>query len=58
LQGVASVMSENREMLAQRGEKLGRLQDQTFDLAETAADFASMARQLAGQEKSKACWFG
>lgn len=58
LQGVASVMEQNRVLLGQRGEKLSRLQEQTGDLAESAANFADMAKKLAEQERNKARWFG
>jgi hypothetical protein len=58
---VSGIMEANRQALAERGERLGQLQDQTADLAESAADFAALARQLAEKQKGKVQpgrWFG
>ncbi|KAF6257112.1 hypothetical protein COO60DRAFT_1640212 [Scenedesmus sp. NREL 46B-D3] len=52
------VMDETRAALAARGERLSQLQDQTADLAESAAGFAELAKQLADKEKGKTKWFG
>lgn len=51
-------MEETRAALAARGERLSQLQEQTADLAESAAGFAELAKQLADKEKGKGKWFG
>jgi hypothetical protein len=51
-------MDETRAALAARGERLSQLQEQTADLAESAAGFAELAKQLADKEKGKTKWFG
>jgi syntaxin-binding protein 5 len=49
-------MAENRELLAERGQKLERLQDRTAQMENDAQDFASMARRIADQEKHRKWW--
>jgi hypothetical protein len=52
--GVAASMEQTRNKLAERGEKLERLQDKTAAMQSDADDFASLAEQLAKKNKS---WF-
>jgi syntaxin-binding protein 5 len=47
-------MEQTRNTLAERGEKLERLQDKTAAMQSDADDFASLAEQLAKKNKS---WF-
>lgn len=47
---------QNREALAQRGEKLGRLNERTERMEADAMDFASMARQIAARERDRKWW--
>lgn len=49
------VLSDTRDKLVERGEKLNRLQDRTEDLANSASEFAKLAKQLNEQQKSR--WF-
>lgn len=49
-------MEQNRNKLAERGEKLGRLNDKAADLEASAQGFADMARQLAERERNKKWW--
>eukprot|EP00198_Chlamydomonas_reinhardtii_P013508 XP_001702845.1 R-SNARE protein, tomsyn-like family [Chlamydomonas reinhardtii] len=53
---VREVMEQNRNKLAERGEKLGRLNDKAADLEASAQGFADMARQLAERERNKKWW--
>lgn len=50
-------MEETRAALAARGERLGQLSEKTADLADSAAGFAELAKQLADKERSKTKWF-
>ena len=45
-------MSEAGERLAERGEKLDRLQDKTARLALQADEFANLAKKLNEQQRS------
>ncbi len=47
---------ENRQKLAERGEKLRTLQDKTDRMQADAEDFASMARQIRDREANKKWW--
>ena len=51
-----SMMAENMEALAERGEKLRNLQDKTSDLNDGAADFASVAKALKQQAANRKWW--
>ncbi len=51
---VGSVMAENRRKLEERGERLSALQDKGADLADSAAGFVQLARELAGKEQQRA----
>ncbi|KAG2431284.1 hypothetical protein HYH02_013415 [Chlamydomonas schloesseri] len=53
---VREVMEQNRNKLAERGEKLNRLNDKAADLEASAQGFADMARQLAERERNKKWW--
>lgn len=53
---LGSMMHETRAALAERGEKLGRLQDKTAALEEDAAGFAAMAKQIRDREANRR-WF-
>ncbi|KAF8064591.1 hypothetical protein HT031_003392 [Scenedesmus sp. PABB004] len=55
---VRGVLEETRAALAERGQRLGQLQDQTADLADSAAGFAELAKQLADKERGRGNWFG
>lgn len=48
-------MSENRQMMHERGEKLSRLEDKAARMEQDAENFASMAKQL--KDKYKNSWF-
>ncbi len=48
--------AQNREALAQRGEKLGRLNERTERMEADAMDFAEMARQIATRERDRKWW--
>jgi hypothetical protein len=54
--GVRSVVEDTRRALAERGEKLGRLEEKADDLNNEAEDFASMAKELEAAFDSKR-WF-
>ena len=53
---VAGLAAQNRALLAERGEKLSRLDERTAQMEADAQDFATMARRLAEQEKNKKWW--
>lgn len=53
---VAGLMAENVQKLNERGERLKGLDDKTADLSNEAANFASLAKQLAEQQKNKKWW--
>ena len=50
-----SAMSEVKDRLMDRGEKLGRLNDKSGDIANAAEDFAKLAKQLNQQQSRR--WF-
>jgi hypothetical protein len=52
---VKGVMADNIEKLNQRGQKLSDMADRSQQMAEASGDFASLARQLAEQQKKS--WF-
>jgi hypothetical protein len=52
---VKGVMNENMDRLRQRGEKLSDLADRSNQMAEASHSFASLAKQLADQQKKS--WF-
>ena len=49
-------LAENRQLLAERGQKLSALDTKTAQMESDAQDFASMARQIAEQERNKKWW--
>ncbi len=53
---LGEIMNETRAALAERGERLGRLQDKTAAMEEEAAGFAAMAKQLRDREANRK-WF-
>ncbi|PSC76739.1 R-Tomsyn-like family [Micractinium conductrix] len=50
---VRSIMEQNRDMLAERGERLRNLDEKSAQVSNDAGDFASMAKQLADQYANK-----
>jgi hypothetical protein len=46
-------MEQNRQMLAERGERLRALDERTAAMQDDAEDFASLARKLAEQQANK-----
>lgn len=52
----ASVLSEARQNLQERGEKLNQLSDKTDKLAAASSDFADMAKQLKKQQQRSSWW--
>ncbi|BDA45161.1 hypothetical protein COCOBI_06-6410 [Coccomyxa sp. Obi] len=55
-EGVGGIAEENRQRLAERGEKLRSLQDKTDRMQADAEDFASMARAIRDREANKKWW--
>lgn len=55
---VRTVLEDGRRALVERGERLSQLQAQTADLADSAAGFAQLARQLADKERGRSGWLG
>ena len=53
---VRGIMEQNRQMLAERGERLQRLDERTAAMADDADDFASMAKQLADMQANRKWW--
>lgn len=53
---LAAQAEENRARLAERGEKLGRLDTKAEAMAADAQDFASMARAIRDREAGKKWW--
>lgn len=53
----ANVLSEARQNLEERGQKLNQLSDKTDKLAAASSDFADMAKQLKKQQQ-KSSWWG
>eukprot|EP00884_Botryococcus_braunii_P015587 jgi/Botrbrau1/2711/Bobra.0203s0053.1 len=53
---LGTMMNETRAALAERGERLSRLQDKTSAMEEDAASFAAMAKQIRDREASRK-WF-
>ena len=51
-----SVMAENMNKLAERGERLNQISDKTQQLENDAEDFMTMAKKLAEREKNKKWW--
>ena len=51
---VKSQMSETRDMLVERGERLERLSDKSAALENDAANFAEMCKQI--RKKSESSW--
>lgn len=45
-------MARNREMLAERGERLRQVNKRTEELQNEAANFADLAKQLADRQKN------
>lgn len=52
-----ATMSEARDQLIERGEKLGRLDDKSAKLADASREFANMAKQLREQQQQKQSWW-
>lgn len=52
----ANVLSEARQNLEERGEKLSQLADKTDKLAAASSDFAEMAKQLKKQQQRSSWW--
>jgi len=50
--GAAGTMARNRDMLAERGERLRQVNERTEELQNEAANFADLAKQLADRQKS------
>ena len=50
--GAAGTMARNREMLAERGERLRQVNERTEELQNEAANFADLAKQLADRQKN------
>lgn len=55
-EGLGGLAEDNRQKLAERGEKLRTLQDKTDRMQADAEDFASMARQIRDREANKKWW--
>ena len=53
---VRGVMEQNREMLAERGERLRQLNDRSEVLQGDAEDFASNAKRLADMYSNRKWW--
>jgi hypothetical protein len=53
---VGAVMAENREKLEERGERLRQLNERSAAMEAEAADFATMAKRLAEQQKNRKWW--
>lgn len=49
-------LAENRQMLAERGQKLSALDVRTAQMESDAQDFAAMARKIAEQERNRKWW--
>jgi syntaxin-binding protein 5 len=50
--GAAGTMARNRDMLAERGERLRQVNERTEELQNEAANFADLAKQLADRQKN------
>ncbi|KAK9908560.1 hypothetical protein WJX75_009693 [Coccomyxa subellipsoidea] len=55
-EGLGGLAEDNRQKLAERGEKLRTLQDKTDRMQADAEDFASMARRIRDREANKKWW--
>lgn len=55
---VQGQLSEVRDKLALRGEKISILQDRTADMADSARNFAALTEKLKEQSKGGNSWFG
>ena len=55
-ESVGAIAAENRARLEERGEKLGQLSDKTENMANSAKDFASMARAIRDKEANRKWW--
>ena len=53
---VQQTMADNRNKLAERGEKLEQLQKKTSQMENDAMNFAEMARELRRQQEQKKWW--
>ena len=49
-------MEQNRQLLAERGERLAALDERTREMAEGAEDFATLARKLEQQMANRKWW--
>lgn len=58
--GLQATLGEARDRLAERGEKLSRLEDRTAEMADSAVSFAAAAEKLRKQQASGGLggWFG
>lgn len=55
-EGVQSVLGEAQARLAERGERLSRIEQRTQQMEDDAANFADLAKQLAAKQKGGGWW--
>lgn len=56
VQGVKEIMQDARAKLAERGERLHKMDEDSQALENEAAGFAELAKQLAEKEKNRKWW--
>jgi len=54
--GVKEVLNETAQKLDERGERLERVDEQTEELANQAAGFADLAKEVANQQADRKWW--